>query len=146
MTLTDLLLWLGLAAAGIVACTAIVGGIRWYVVRADARTYLVPVADRMVWLPPAHPFVPVGDLGYAKPTPEPVAIPAPTPNEVGASAWVLDELANARKNASDTYATLGEFARPVPTAGALIWAEIDGATRGRELWAQWRPDWIGASA
>lgn len=133
MTLTDLLLWLGLAAAGIVSCTAIVGVIRWLYVRADARTYLVPVADRMVWLPPADDMLV-----------EPAVECDEADND--APAWALAALADARKEAENTYATLGEFAKPMPTAPALIWAELDGAARGRELWAQWRPDWIGAAA
>lgn len=122
MTLTDLLLWLGLATAGIVACTATVGVIRWLFVRADARTYLAPAVDRMVWLTLADDVV--AELAPAV---------NDTPVADDSSAWALTALADARKAAIDTYATLGEFARRVPTGHAWIGMEVEASTELRRL-------------
>jgi hypothetical protein len=52
-------------------------------------------------------------------------IPAVEFKPAEVSAWALDALSEARKATEDTYATLGEFARPVATGPALIWADVE---------------------
>lgn len=42
--------------------------------------------------------------------------------------------------------SLGEYARREPTAAAAIWTSMTGVSDAKDLWAQWRPDWIGAAA
>lgn len=120
----DVYLWTGYAVGAVIVAALIKAAVRRWLDWSDRRSYVPPSTTYTeVWLPPLDD--PDGLVEWADPDGVVMWIEAGT-EEQQPRSWALDALSDARKDATDTYATLGEFARPVATASAPIWAEIYG--------------------
>lgn len=128
----DVYLWTGYALGTVLLGCFLVALYRRYTDWSDRRSYVPPTIHTEVR---ALPFLPVGDLGYAQmqeQAPE-VEIAAADVKLPDVSSWALDALSDARKDAADTYASLGEFARRVPTGHAWIGMEVEASVKLRQL-------------
>jgi hypothetical protein len=132
----DVYLWTGYGLGAVVFAALIKAAVRRLLDWQDRRTATAPPAlYTEVWLPPAKDTAdPDGLVEWVDPDGVVMWIePGTEEQQIRPRSWALSALSEVRKQASDGEERLEEFARPVPNAPALIWAELDGIFTARGL-------------